>query len=68
MHNGAITEETLAEVTTLELAWLPDDLTLLEKLPNLKTLKLPQGQAVYALAVLDDRYTIALAPEEVAAQ
>ena len=68
VHNGAITEETLAEVTTLELAWVPDDLTLLEQLPNLETLKLPQGQAVYALAVLGDKYTIALAPEEVAAQ
>ena len=68
VNNGAITEETLAEVTALELEMLPDDLTLLDQLPNLETLKLPQGQAIYALAVLGDRYTIALAPEEVKAQ
>ena len=66
--NGVITEETLAEITTLELDMLPEDLTLLEQLPNLEKLKLPQGQAVYALAVLGERYTIVLAPEEVTVQ
>lgn len=65
---GAITEETLAEIRTLEMDTLPEDLSLLEQLPNLEKLKLPQGQALYALAVLDNRYTIVLAPKEVAAQ
>lgn len=65
---GVITEESLAEIRTLEIGALPEDLSLLDRLPGLEKLKLPQGQALYALAVLGGRYTIVLAPEEVTAQ
>ena len=65
---GVLTEETLAEITTLELEWMPEDLSLLEQLPNLEKIRLPQSQAVYALAAVGEKYTIVLAPEEVTAQ
>ena len=65
---GVITEESLAEVTVLQLDRLPADLSLLSQVPNLEKLKVPQSEAVKALTQTEGRYVIILAPEEVTAQ
>ena len=59
-----LTEESLAGITELTLERLPADFTELDKLPNLQTVRMPQGQAAEALALLSERgITLALAPE-----
>ena len=65
---GVITEESLAEVTVLQLDRLPADLSLLSQVLNLEKLKVPQSEAVKALTQTEGRYVIILAPEEVTAQ
>lgn len=64
-RTGSITEESLAEITKLNLTKLPEDLSLLEQLPNLEKIGLPQDQAAAALTRLDGSYILVLSPEEV---
>ncbi len=58
-----ITEETLANVTTIQLEVLPEDLSELEKLPALEKVIVPQGEAERALELLDKGITVVLSPE-----
>ena len=58
-----LTEESLAEITKLNLDQLPADLSELDKLPNLETLSIPQSLADEAQELMDKGIRLALRPE-----
>jgi hypothetical protein len=58
-----LTEESLAEIKKLELDRLPDDLSELDKIPNLEILSIPQNLASEADGIMDKGISIALRPE-----
>ena len=58
-----LTEESLAEITKLKLDRLPDDLSELDKLPNLEILSVPQSLADKVQELMDKGIRIALRPE-----
>lgn len=60
MKDGVITQESLAEITELTLNRLPEDLSELEKLPNLNKLSLPQEEALMAGELMDQGITLVI--------
>ena len=58
-----LTEESLAEITKLELNQLPADLSELDKLPNLEILSIPQSLADKAEGIMEKGISVALRPE-----
>ena len=67
--NGLLlTEESLAEITKLELNRLPEDLSELDQLPNLEILSIPQNLADQADGIMERGISVALRPEGEEAQ
>ena len=59
-----ITEETLAEITELQVEKMPEDLSELAKLPNLQKLGIPQGEFIrHADELIDTGLSIILLPD-----
>ena len=59
-----ITEETLAEITEVYADKVPDDLSELDKLPNLQKLGIPQSEFIeHADELIDTGISIILLPD-----